>query len=138
MAYAKRVAAETGTEETAYSCGPHTKKTAGNRRYPNQNRKKGRKRHEKKEEKISINTDREYTHTSGSQRLRGGGVAQRRNNRKTESATRESRETKRNARKAIQESDKKTTKRKDKTSFKQCETTRKQQSSWGKPNACTT
>ena len=68
----------------------------------------------------------------------GGGVAQRRNNRKTESATRESRETKRNARKAIQESDKKTTKRKDKTSFKQCETTRKQQSSWGKPNACTT
>ena len=54
------------------------------------------------------------THTSGSQVARGG-VAPRRNNRITESATKESREATRKTKKAIQETNGKTTRRKYKT-----------------------
>ena len=70
--------------------------------------KKGRKRRKEKDKSTSATQERRH-HARGIRMLqarkeRGGGVAPRRSNRITESASKESRETKVKAKKAIQES----------------------------------
>ena len=86
---------------------PTRKRQDENKRCPNRNRK-GKEEKKQNEDKSTSATQelkktarKGNTHTSGSQGARGGDVAPRRNNRITESATKESREAKVKAKKAI-------------------------------------
>ena len=86
----------------------HKKKTGWNKRCLNRNRKREGREEENKDNSTSATQERRQ-HARGIRILqagkeRGGGVAPRRNNRITESATKESREAKVKAKKAIQES----------------------------------
>ena len=104
--YAQRVAAETETEETAkYPQEKDRMKQAMSKSTP----KKGRKRIKTKDKPASATQERRQ-HARAKRILetpkeRGGVVAPRRNNRITESATKESREAKVKAKKTIHESD---------------------------------
>ena len=91
----------------------------------------------KKTKKVNISKARKTarkgdTHTSGSQGARGG-VAPRRNNRITESTTKESREAKVKAKKAMQESNGKRRDERTKTNEKETRNgTRRTTKRWGK------
>ena len=108
--YAKQVAAETQTVETAY-CSTHKKNTGRNKRCPNRNLKREGREERNRDKSTSTKQDRRQ-HTRGihilhARKERGGVVAPRRHNRITESATKKSREAKIISKKAFQETNRK-------------------------------